>query len=74
MHSQSLAYTLKMEWGVDTLSVNGQFRGDANAYRRLLRAFAISVLNNNGRSLSPRLLADPWLVRRAFDRFVLRAS
>jgi hypothetical protein len=34
----------------------------------------VSVLNNNGRHLQFRLLTDRWLVRRAFERFVLRAS
>jgi hypothetical protein len=38
------------------------------------RTFSPSILNNNGRGLSFRLLADPWLVRRAFDRLILRAS
>jgi hypothetical protein len=74
LHSQSLAFTLRFDFGVDTLSVNGRFTGTPSAYRRLLRAFAVSVLNNNGRTLSFRLLLDPWLVRRSFDRFVLRAS
>jgi UDP-MurNAc hydroxylase len=74
MHSQSLSFTLKFDFGVDTLSVNGRFRGTAAAYRRLLRTFAVSVLNNNGRHLQFRLLTDRWLVRRAFERFVLRAS
>ncbi|HEY4867052.1 MAG TPA: hypothetical protein VIK45_16215, partial [Candidatus Dormibacteraeota bacterium] len=67
-------FTLKFDFGVDTLSVNGRFRGTAAAYRRLLRTFAVSVLNNNGRHLQFRLLTDRWLVRRAFERFVLRAS
>lgn len=61
-------------WGADTLSVNGRFRASAAGYRRMLRTFGPSLLNNNGRELAFRLLADPWLVRRAFDRFILRAS
>jgi hypothetical protein len=40
----------------------------------LLRTFGPSLLNNNGRTLGFRLLMDPWLIRRALDRFVLRAS
>ena len=74
MHSQSLSFTLKFDFGVDTLSVNGRFRATPAAYRRLLRTFAVSVLNNNGRQLQFRLLTDRWLARRAFERFVLRAT
>jgi hypothetical protein len=74
MSSQSLAYTMKFDWGADTLSVNGRFRATSSGYRKMLRTFGPSLLNNNGRGLTFRLLADPWLVRRAFDRFILRAS
>jgi hypothetical protein len=74
MSSQSLSYTLRYDWGADTLSVNGRFQADAAGYRKLLRTFAPALLNNNGRGLSWRLLLDRWLVRRAFERFVLRGS
>ena len=72
--SQSFAYTLKFDWGADTLSVNGRFQASPAGYRKMLRTFGPSLLNNNGRALAFRLLADPWLVRRAIDRFLLRAS
>jgi hypothetical protein len=72
--SQSFAYTLKFDWGADTLSVNGRFRASPAGYRKMLRTFGPSLLNNNGRALAFRLLTDPWLVRRAIDRFLLRAS
>jgi len=74
LSSQSFAYTLKFDWGADTLSVNGRFRATPAGYRKMLRSFGPSLLNNNGRALAFRLLADPWLVRRAIDRFILRAS
>jgi UDP-MurNAc hydroxylase len=74
LSSQSLAYTLKFDWGADTLSVNGRFRATPAGYRRMLRTFGPSLLNNNGRPLAFRLLLDPWLVRRAFDRVILRAD
>jgi UDP-MurNAc hydroxylase len=72
--SQSLAYTLKFDWGADTLSVNGRFQATPAGYRKMLRTFGPPLLNNNGRVLGFRLLADPWLVRRAIDRFIFRAS
>jgi hypothetical protein len=74
LSSQSFAYTLKFDWGADTLSVNGRFLASPAGYRKMLRTFGPSLLNNNGRALAFRLLADPWLVRRAIDRFLLRAS
>jgi L-ascorbate metabolism protein UlaG (beta-lactamase superfamily) len=74
LSSQSFAYTLKFDWGADTLSVSGRFRATPTGYRKMLRTFGPSLLNNNGRPLAFRLLADPWLVRRAFDRMILRAS
>jgi len=54
--------------------VNGRFQASPAGYRKMLRTFGPSLLNNNGRPLAFRLLADPWLVRRAFDRLVRRAS
>jgi hypothetical protein len=72
--SQSFGYTLKFDWGADTLSVNGRFQATASGYRKMKRTFSPSILNNNGRGLSFRLLADPWLVRRAIDRLILHAS
>jgi hypothetical protein len=65
---------VKFDWGADTVSVNGRFRASPSGYRRMLRSFGPSLLNNNGRGLAFRLLADPWLVRQAVDRFILRAS
>ena len=74
MTSQSLAYTLRFDWGSDTLSVNGRFRTTPAGYRKMLQTFVPTLLNNHGRALSFRLLADPWLVRRAFDRLVRKSE
>jgi hypothetical protein len=74
LSSQSFAYTLRFDWGADTLSVNGRFGARLAGYRKMLRTFGPSLLNNNGRPLAFRLLLDPWLVRRAFDRLIRRAS
>ena len=74
MHSHSLAFILRFDYGIDTLSVNGRFSADENGRSRVLRAFGVNQLNNNGRALQLRLLADPWIVHRAFNRFVRKAS
>ncbi len=50
MHSESLLYALKFEWGADTLHVNGRFvspRG--NSYLNFFINFFVPKHNNNGR-------------------------
>jgi UDP-MurNAc hydroxylase len=71
MASESLAFVLRHEWGMDTLSVNGRFRALVpDGYTRLLRCFSVSVLNNTGRTFGFRLLADPALARRGIEKFI----
>jgi UDP-MurNAc hydroxylase len=71
MHSESLGFILKHEWGMDTVSVNGRFRAlQDDAYQKLQRAFSVSVLNNTGRAFSWSLLQDMGIIRRGIDKFI----
>lgn len=65
LHSSSLAFVLRFDWGMDTLTVNGRFRAHQAGYRRFVKAFSLGSLNNVGRKLGPQLLADPAFVKRA---------
>lgn len=73
MHSQSLWFALKFDFGIDTLSVNGRFRTTPAGYNRMIRTFGVSVLNNAGYTLGPGLLRDTELLRWVFNRFMRRA-
>ena len=63
MHSSSLNYLLRHEWGFDTLAINGRFEADVSGFKKMKKMFAIGSLNNAGRRLSAGLLFDRDLLR-----------
>ena len=62
MHSSSLLFLFKNEFGFDTLTVNGRFEAGADGFSRMMRSFAIGSLNALGLSLSWRLTLSLRLV------------
>ncbi|NJN84288.1 MAG: hypothetical protein HC802_19745 [Caldilineaceae bacterium] len=65
LSSESLAFVLKHDWGIDTLDVSGRFRTSQTHYNRLIKAFFLGALNNTGRYLHPRTLFEPSFMKRA---------
>ncbi len=68
LHSSSLLYALKVDWGSDTLSVNGRFRADLDGAWRLNQTFWFAVLNNAGRYVRWRELLDGSFLEKAIRR------
>lgn len=64
MHSESLAYVFRFDWGMDTLTVNGRFRAKDEGYRRFIKTFAPGSLNNLGRRFGLELIADREFLKR----------
>ncbi len=62
LHSSSLLFLLKNEYGFDTLTVNGRFEASADGFSRMMRSFAVGSLNALGLSVSWRLLFSLRLV------------
>ena len=62
MHSESLAFIFRNEFGFDTLTVNGCFESSQKGFSKLAKTFAIGSLNALGLSLSLGLLAKPQIV------------
>ncbi len=62
MHSQSLAFIFKNEFGFDTLTVNGCFESSQEGFSKLAKSFAIGSLNALGLSLNFSLLLKPQIV------------
>ena len=62
--SDSLAFMLRVDWGLDSLLVNGRFRASAAGSQKMLRVFALSTLNNTGRRFDLNLLFDRKLLLR----------
>jgi UDP-MurNAc hydroxylase len=62
MHSSSLLFLLKNEFGFDTLTVNGRFEAGADGFARMMRSFAVGSLNALGLALSWRLMLSLRLV------------
>lgn len=58
MHSSSLLFIFKNEFGYDTLTVNGRFEASSAGFAKMTRALAIGSLNAMGLSISPRLVFD----------------
>jgi UDP-MurNAc hydroxylase len=65
MHSESLAFMLDNDFGIQTLEVNGRVVScTATGFDRLEACFSIGLLNSSGRALSPRLLLEWPLIMR----------
>lgn len=67
MHSSSLVYILRFDWGYDTLMVNGRFEATMETFNKMTRTFSVGTLNNTGRFVRLRLLFDSNF-RRSFFR------
>ena len=62
MHSSSLLFLFKNEFGFDTLTVNGRFESTADGFAKMMRSFAVGSLNALGLSVSWRLVFSLRLV------------
>ena len=62
LHSSSLLFLLKNEFGFDTLTVNGRFEATSEGFAKMMRSFAVGSLNALGLSVSWRLLFSVRLV------------
>ncbi len=58
MHSSSLMFILKNDFGFDTLMVNGRVETTRSGFSKMTKSLAIGSLNAMGLSLSPKLLFD----------------
>lgn len=56
MHSSSLDLIFRMDFGFDTLTVNGRFEATPDGFSRMTRSFALGSLNAMGLHLGPRLV------------------
>ena len=77
MHSSSLLYVFRFDWGYDTLMVNGRFEASMKNFNKMTKTFSIGTLNNTGRFVSFRLLFDSNFLRsftRALRNFARRLS
>ena len=58
MHSSSLAFVLRFDWGLDTLQVNGRFRTRSGDTTALTSAFWLGPWNNSGHRLGPSMVRE----------------
>jgi hypothetical protein len=56
MHSSSLLFLLKNDYGYDTLTVNGRFTCTTEGFAKMTRAFGIGSLNAMGIRVAPSLV------------------
>jgi hypothetical protein len=66
LHSDSLAYVFRFDWGLDTLFVNGRFHSGRRGLNKLLRTLALGSLNNIGKRFGPKLILDLNLLRSLY--------
>jgi len=62
MHSSSLLFVFRNEFGYDTLTVNGRFDASVEGFAKLTRTFGVGSLNAMGLAISPRLLFSARVV------------
>jgi len=62
MHSSSLLFIFRNDFGFDTLTVNGRFEATAAGFSKMTRSLSIGSLNAMGLSLSWSLLRNPRVV------------
>lgn len=74
MHSETLGFVLKFDYGLNTLSVNGRMVTNTRGYKRLVRAFGLGTLKNDGRRFAPELLADRTIWVAASAAFFQRRA
>jgi hypothetical protein len=55
MHSSSLLFLLRNDFGYDTLTVNGRFEATSEGFAKMTRTLGIGSLNAMGLSISPSL-------------------
>ena len=48
IHSSSLSYLFRFNWGFDTLTINGRFKASMDGYKKMKKTFALGSLNNSG--------------------------
>jgi UDP-MurNAc hydroxylase len=76
MHSQSLSYVFRFNYGFDTLLVSGRLSADPKGFSKMTKNLAIGSLNNTGRHLRLSLLLDYKIIQAFLSgmaRFVSRA-
>lgn len=75
MHSSSLNYVFRFDWGYDTLMINGRFEADMKNFNKMTKTFSLGTLNNTGRFINLRLLIDTtflYALARALRKFARR--
>jgi len=75
MHSSSLLFILRHEFGYDTLTVNGRFEATTAGFAKMTRALGIGSLNAMGLSIAPSLAFNSRALRVLLlrQRQVMRA-
>jgi len=68
MHSKSLSFIFKNEFGFDTLSVNGCFESSVNGFSKSAKTLSIGSLNALGFNLSLSLFFKPSLIFLFFSK------
>ena len=68
MHSKSLSFIFKNEFGFDTLSVNGCFESSENGFSKSAKTLSIGSLNALGFNLGLSLFFKPSLIFLFFSK------
>ena len=58
MHSDSLNFIYKFDWGYETLTVNGRFECTPEGFNLMSKNLGIGPLNNMGKYVKPSLFLD----------------
>lgn len=67
IHSESLDYVFRFDWGYDTLTVNGRFEASLEGFAKMSKNFGMGPLNNTGRRVGLSLLADTEIISKFME-------
>ena len=62
LHSQSLLFLFKNEFGFDTLTVNGCFESSLEGFAKISKTLAIGSLNAMGLSIDIKIFTKPKVI------------
>jgi UDP-MurNAc hydroxylase len=68
MHTESLDFIFKFDWGYETLTVNGRFEAQFEGLSKMTKIFSIGPMNNMGKYISWKwLLSNTKLIFEFFS-------
>lgn len=74
MHSESLDYIFKFDFGYETLTVNGRFEANFDGLSKMTKIFSIGPMNNMGKYINAKWLLSNFSLVFEFFKILSRTK